>query len=387
MSLKDKACIVGVGETAYTRGDAQPVLRLVLEASRNAIQDSGLQLHDIDGFVLPGYFIFQEALAAGLGIEDLRYSSLIHMGGASPVTALQTAAMAIDSGVARNVLIPFGWNGYSETRVSLRGRSNVARRENAMFEAVLNYYAPFGALVPMQYYAWLATRHRELYGTTDESMARVALTCRAHAQHNPRAYMHGRPMTIEEYLESPMLATPFRKFDCSLETDGACAVVVTSADRAKDCKHDPVYIMGVAEGHPYPADEIPARKDFFKIGLSYAAPNAFAMAGVTPQDMHFAQVYDCFTYIVLLQLEALGFCGLGEAGDFVKDGRIGIGGELPINTHGGLLSEAHVWGINHVAEATRQLRHESTLQVDGCELGLVTGWGDFGDGSLAILRR
>ncbi len=389
MNLRDKACIAGVGESAYTRGSGETVLRLVLEASRNAIADAGLEPKDIDGFVLPGYFIYQESLAANLGIGDLRYSAIIHMGGASAVTSLQSAAMAITHGVAKNVLVPFGWNGYSQFRVSTRARPDAPAtpRENAMTEAVLNYYAPFGALLPMQYYAWFATRHKELYGVTDSQMGEVALACRAHAQHNPRAYMHGRPLTMEQYLESPYVATPFRLLDCCLDTDGACAVVLTSPERACDSPHDPVYIMGVGEGHPYPADDIPNRPEFFKIGLSYAAPRAFEMAGVKPGDLDFAQIYDCFTYIVLLQIEALGLCARGEAGHFVQDGRIQIGGALPVNTHGGLLSEAHVWGMAHIAEATRQLRHEAALQVRDCEIGLVTGWGDFGDGSVAILRR
>jgi acetyl-CoA acetyltransferase len=388
-TLKDQACIVGVGESAYTRGSGKTVLRLVLEASHYAIADAGLTVQDIDGFVLSGYYVYQEALAANLGIEDLRFSTMIQMGGASPVTALQSATMAIATGVATNVLVPFGWNGYSEARVSRREQPKVRIRppENAMGRAIRNYYAPYGALAPVQYYAWLATRHRELYGTTDEEMGAVALTCRAHAQHNPRAYMYGRPLTMEQYLASPVMATPFRVLDCCLETDGACAVVVTSAERARDLPHDPVYIMGIAEGHPYPADDIPNRPDFFKIGLSFAAPRAFAMAGVTPQDIDFAEIYDCFTYVVMLQIEALGFCGPGESRDFVRDNRLRVGGVLPTNTHGGLHSEAHVWGLNHIVEATRQLRHEATLQVEDCELGLVTGWGDFGDGSLVILRR
>ncbi|MGE3539722.1 MAG: transporter [Candidatus Tectimicrobiota bacterium] len=388
-SLRDQACIVGVGETAYTRGEYTSVTRLVLEASRHAIADAGLTPQGIDGFVLPGPSMFQEALAANLGVGDLRYSAYIQTGGASPVTALQSAALAVSMGIATHVLVPFGWNGYSEARVSRRETPQAVLRptENPMSQAVRNYYAPYGALAPVQYYAWLATRHQALYGITVEQMATIALTCRAHAQYNPLAYMYGRPLTLETYLASPMIASPFRLLDCCLETDGACAVVVTTPERARDLRHTPVYIMGIAEGHPSPADDIPNRPDFFHIGLHFAAQRAFAMADVTPQDIDFAEIYDCFTYVVLLQIEALGFCARGEGGAFVEGDRLGITGSLPFNTHGGLLSEAHVWGLNHLVEATRQLRHAAALQVPDCEIGLVTGWGDFGDGSLAILRR
>jgi acetyl-CoA acetyltransferase len=392
-SLKDQACIVGVGETAFTRGSGKTEFALMLEASMKAIADAGLTPHDIDGIVPPPTpTITAEHFAANLGIEDLRYAVTVHMGGASVLTALQSAALAVACGVAKNVLIPFGWNGYSSARVrslgSKEGGDQVGGALASLMTTINEYYLPYGASVPVQWYAWLATRHKELYQVPDEATGAIAVASRKHAQLNDKAYMRGRPLTMDDYLNSRWVAKPFRLFDCCLETDGAGAVVISSAERAKDGKHPPVYLAGIAEGHPYPADDIPARPDPFIIGLSFATPKALHMAGIDLKDLDFIEIYDCFTYVVLLQLEALGFCKRGEAGDFVAGGRLELGSDLPINTHGGLHSEAHVGGINHIIEATRQLRHDcGPRQVEDAQLGLVTGWGDFGDGSLAILRR
>jgi acetyl-CoA acetyltransferase len=386
--MKDQACIVGIGETKYTRGagSGMSLLGLQLQAAVRAIADAGLTNKQIDGVMpFPGLGTAEE-FAANLGIENLRYAATVNMGGAAPVASLQTAAMAVSAGAADSVLILGGWNAYSGSRT----RQAVVADTSALPGRGIarDYYLPYGLTAPPQWYALMARRHMHEFGTKPEQLGAIAVAMRKHAQLNPNAVMCGKPLTIEDYLKSPVIADPYRLFDCCLETDGAAAVVVTTAERADSVPRVPVPIVAVAAAQPYPADEITNRRDIFQTGLSVAAPRAFALAGIHPRDVDFAEIYDCFTFEVLQQIEEAGFCERGEGGAFVEGGRIELGGELPVNTHGGLLSEAHVLGINHIVEAVRQLRGEAgERQVEQAEIGVVTGWGDFGDGSIAILRR
>lgn len=387
-ALSGRAAIVGIGETDYVRGSEDSILQMVLHASMDAIRDAGLSPADIDGILPPPGFVAWDEIAAHLGINNVRYTSTPQMGGASPTAALLTATMAVANGVATTVLVPIGWNGFSAIRPKPGARPNQRRFTAAFFDTVRTFYAPYGLRSAPWWYSLYLQRYVDLYGVPPEAAGAVALACRKHAHVNSRALMRDKPLTMEDYLDSPLITGPLRKLDCCVETDCAAAVVVTSVERSRDLPHTPVIYLGGAEGHSSPADELVNRPDILRLGLHSAAPRALQMAGVSAADMDFLQIYDCFTYVVLLQLEALGLAEPGGAADFVKGGTIELGGRYPVNTHGGLMSQGHCWGLNHVVEATRQLRGEAgEAQVSGAQLGLVTGYGDLGDGSIAILAR
>lgn len=375
------ASITGVGETVYSRGPAaRSSLALQLEAALAAVRDAGLQPGDIDGIVPSSVgSATAEDFIENFGLKDLRLSATVPMGGASAVAGLQLAQAVIAAGICRHVLLVVGRDGRS-------GNIGARLRATPQFRTVAEFETPSGAFAPVELYAPMARRHMETYGTRSEDFAHIAVTMRQHAIGQPNALMK-QPMTVADHQASRMISDPFRLFDCSLESSGAAAVVVSAKGCAGDLRQRPVHLMATAEGHPDSPSSITQRSDLLQLGIAKAATRAFEMAGVTRADIDVAAIYDCFTYILLCQLEDLGFCAKGEGAAFVRDGRIGLGGQLPVNTHGGLLSQAHMVGMNHIVELVRQLRGEAANQVIGAEVGLVTGYGDMGDGAIAILRR
>jgi acetyl-CoA acetyltransferase len=379
-SLHEAGAITGVGETKYLRGTDRTALSFQLEASLNAIADAGLKPSDIDGLIPYGHGAVAEDFITNFGIQDLRFSATTPMGGASAVASIQCALAVIQAGICKHVLLSLGRTGYSGGRIGTRVQ------QMPQFRIIGEFEMPLGAIAPAQLYAPMARRHMELYGTTSRQLAEIAVTTRYHASLQTNATMKN-PITIEDHQASRMISDPLRLLDCSLESDGGAAVVISAPDRARDMAKRPILVMGAAEGHPDSPSAITQRPDLTTLGLAKAAPKAFKMAGVTHKDIDVAEVYDCFTYIVMCQLEDLGFCKKGEGGGFVQDGALGLNGRLPVNTHGGLLSQAHMAGMNHIVELTRQLRGEADAQVPDAEIGLVTGYGDMGDGALAIMRR
>jgi acetyl-CoA acetyltransferase len=380
MSLFEKGAVTGVGETAYMRGTDRTPLSLQLEASLNAIADAGLSPRDIDGVIPYGTSAVAEDFVTNFGIPDLRFSATTPMGGASPVAAVQCAIAAISAGICNHVLLSLGRTGYSGGRIGARVT------QMPQFHVIGEFEMPSGAIAPAQLYAAMARRHMELYGTTSRQLAEIAVSTRHNATLNANATMK-KAITVEDHQASRMISDPLRLLDCSLESDGGAAVVISSAERARDLRRPPVVVMGIAEGHPDSPSAITQRPDMTRLGLAKAAPRAFAMAGVTHEAIDVAEIYDCFTYTMLVQLEDYGFCAKGEGGALVASGATSLGGRLPVNTHGGFLSEGYVHGLNHLCEAVHQLRGEAgPRQVPGCEVVLSTAQPGYTTGlSAAVL--
>ncbi|MEE9202408.1 MAG: acetyl-CoA acetyltransferase [Dehalococcoidia bacterium] len=382
---RDRAAIAGIGWTRFSKASGVSVLHLAVEACRNAIEDAGLTSRDIDGMACyeVGDSVPSVTVASNLGVPELRYSLDLRMGGPGGCMTVMAAAQAVALGTANYVVCYRAMNGRSGTRWGQAGPMEDYCGTEGQF------MLPYGWVSAPQIIAMWCRRHMVKYGTTSQQLGAIAATCRQHASLNERA-MKRTLITIDDYLDSPMIADPFRLLDICLETDGACAVVVTTAERAQALRHRPVYIMAAAQGAGPLASMSPWPNqwaDHSECYARYIAPRLFAMAGITPKDIDVAEIYDCFTYSLLVQLEDFGFCSKGEGGAFVAEGRIGLGGELPVNTHGGLLSEGYIHGMNHIPEAVSQLRGDAgPRQVRDAEIALVTGYGA-SMGSALILRK
>jgi acetyl-CoA acetyltransferase len=372
---RDRCAISGIGATDFTRNSGRSDLTLATQASLAAIADAGLTPRDIDGIVRCDMdHVRPNDLVDALGITQLTYFGEAGPGGVAPCVQVAQAVAAIISGQATNVLVFRSLNGRSGRRYGLSSVSHTRVGGGGTYD---EYFSPYGLLTPGQIFGLMAQRHMLEYGTTEKDLGAIALACRARANANPAAQMHERSLTMDDYLGARMISRPLRLFDFCLETDGACAVIVTSADRAKDAPKPPALIRAVAQGSlvaPQPGIQFPVlfRESITTLPAKPAADTLYRRAGLGPADIDVAQFYDCFTITVLLQIEDFGFCAKGEGGAFVSSGEIELGGRLPINTGGGHLSEGYIHGMNHVVEGVRQIRGESTSQVLGAEVCLVT---------------
>jgi acetyl-CoA acetyltransferase len=382
--LRDAYAIAGIGETSYSKNSGTPVLNLAVEACLKAAADAGVSIEDVDGIVSYNFGDSAPAIgvATALGIPEVGYAVDFAGGGNAANLITLAAASAIESGLARTVLCFRAMNGRSGFRLG-GGREMLAR-------GITQFTAPFGWITYPQAMAMWCRRHMVKYGTNAEQLGEVAISFRQNATTNERA-MQRQPIDMDDYMASRFIVDPFRLLDICLESDGACAVLITSAERARDLAKPPVYIMGGAYGGgPNQGEDLFDAirwPDHSKNYAAYIADDLWKSAGVGPADVDVAEIYDCFTYSVLMQLEGFGFCKEGEGGPFVQSGAIRMGGSLPVNTHGGLLSEAYIHGFNHVLEATRQLRGEAgPNQVPGAEIALTTA-GAMTCGSAMVLRR
>ncbi len=361
--LRDRAAIVGIGETDYSKNSGRTELALACVAIRTALSDAGLGVNDVDGLVRFDMDAVDDvALTQHLGLKNLRWMSETGYGGTGANAAVVHAAAAIAAGQADTIVCYRALNERSGARY---GQGSTWTRDVVGgFDA---FQMPWGLLTPAHAFALFARRHMIRFGTTSADFGAVAATLRHHATLNPRAMMR-KPITVADHQASRMISDPLRLLDCCIESDGACALVVTSRERARDLRQTPAVIAGGAQGSGTRAQGIVFRDDLSVAESVFAAADVYRSSGIGPDEVDAVMIYDHFTPFVLFSLEAFGFCKPGEAAAFVSDGGIRVGGELPVNTHGGSHSEAYIHGLNHLVEAVRQLRGLSSAQVQGAEV-------------------
>lgn len=395
-TLRDKTAIAGIGETRYTRhgGTNETELELTCEAIIKAAADAGLALSDIDG--LCAYSSERstvQEVAQTLGLSDLRFANLFPGGGNSAAGVVGNASMAVGTGTA-NAVVAYRSICQGQHPRFGQARSGTGVAATTIGDRAMGSQAftqPFGQMSPAQMYALDARRHMHEYGTKQEHFGRIAIASYDNAQRNPRAIMNGRPLTMESYLAARMIADPYRLFDCCQESDGACAVIVTTADRARDLKQKPVLIAAAAQGLMKGDGPDKMRRPAHigtSAGMKSIADDLYARAGVSPAEIDVAQFYENFTGQVLMAIEDFGFCKRGEGGPFVDSGAIDWpNGGIPINTSGGNLAEAYIHGLSLVLEGVRQMRGSSTSQVKDAEHCLVAAGPTAPPSSALILRR
>ncbi|MGW6393771.1 lipid-transfer protein [Streptomyces sp. NPDC055103] len=365
-SLGGRAAVVGIGATEFSKDSGRSELSLAVEAVRAALDDAGLTPGDVDGLVTFTMDTNPEiTVAQAAGIGELSFFSRVHYGGGAACATVQQAALAVASGVAEVVVCYRAFNERSGRRFG----SGVQQREPSAEGAALGWQLPFGLLTPASWVAMAAQRYLHTYGLTPDAFGHVAVTDRRHAARNPAAYFRGKPITLADHAASRWIVEPLRLLDCCQETDGGQAIVVTSVERARDLPRLPAVILAAAQGAGRKQE---AMTSFYRDELTglpemgVVARQLWRTAGLTPDDIDVAILYDHFTPFVLMQLEEFGFCGPGEAADFVAADAI------PLNTHGGQLGEAYLHGMNGIAEAVRQLRGTSVNQIPGAARTLVT---------------
>jgi acetyl-CoA acetyltransferase len=371
--VRDKYAIVGTATSDLGR-TGKDSLYLLEQAMRRAIDDAGLKVSDIDGIVSRGaddIYTHHQRIGARLGI-DVRFSTSLDNGGASQILAVALACMAIDAGLATTVITGYGRNSWTRTHATEGTRTQM---ELVPDDQLPKEFAPeFGYFGAPAAHALGAQRHMYEFGTKREHFGHVAMALRDHALRNPNAVMK-KPLTMDDYLNARLIAEPFGLYDCSLVSDGAGAVIVTSLERAKTLKQPPVVIKGFGTFNNTRGWLV--EDHMIRLAAKQSGEQAYKMAGLTAKDVSTAQIYDCFTYMVMAQLEDYGFCKKGEGGAFVASGALELGGAIPTNTSGGQLSEAHVEGMLQIVEGVRQLRHqyEPERQVKDAEVALISGHG------------